>query len=181
MKRTVVMLLSIGLLVASLGAAEAGPKPLRSGTILGGSGLELAGQPWENPATERSGCQYALDCLAWLQSGCDPALAGHDPVVTASIVDVGALADGRTTRSLSITAPSVPPWGLWPGAVIQLWRSNCTEVKGAAWHSIGSDARCDWDPYPTAARCEAFRIPVGTKWMTVSGYVTTVRLSWTLR
>lgn len=59
--RVRVMLVSLGLIVGSapIWSAEssaAGPKPVRSGTIAGGIGLELAGgQPWGNPATERSG------------------------------------------------------------------------------------------------------------------------------
>lgn len=28
------------------------------------------------------GLKYGPDCLAWLQSGCNPALAEHDPVLT---------------------------------------------------------------------------------------------------
>jgi hypothetical protein len=149
--------------------------PLRSGTIVGGTGLRTGGgQPWENPAAQRSGCEYAAECLAWLQSGCNPALAGHDPVVNASIVDVSELADGESARSLQMVAPSVPPWGLWPGAVIQLWRQDCTEIPDEKRHGIGSDAAC-----PRYAGCR-FEIPTSAKWMTISGYVTTVQLSWTL-
>lgn len=183
--RVRVILVSLGLIISSaaIWSAEqsaAGPRPVRSGMIEGGTGLELAGgQPWENPAAERSGCQYAVDCLTWLQSGCNPALAGRDPALTASIVDVRKLADGRTRRSFQTVAPAIPPWGLWPGAVIQLWRQNCTEIHGAKRHTIGSDSKCDWHPYPSL-QCEAFRIPTGTRWMTVSGYATTVHLSWTL-
>ncbi len=180
MKRTAVLLVSIGLLAGSWAAAEAGPKPLRTGTIQGGTGLEMAGgQPWENPLLERSGCEYAVDCQAWLRSGCNPALAGVDPAVTASVVDVAGLADGRTPRTLRTTAPTVPPWGLWPGGVVQLWRADCTQLHDAKWHTIGSDSRCAWDPHPSL-RCKAFRIPTSARWMTITGYVTTVDLTWTL-
>lgn len=180
MKRVVVLLVSIGLLVASLGSVAAAPEPLRSGTIEGGNGVVTGGgPPWENPAIQRSGCEYAAECLAWLDSGCNPALAGHDPALTASIVDVGDLADGRTRRTFHTVAPHVPPWGLYPGAVIQLWRQDCTEIPDAKRHTIGSSSRCDWNPYPSV-RCEPFPIPTGTKWMTVSGYATTVHMSWSL-
>ena len=178
------VLVGVSLILGSvaLGNAEpsaAGPQPVRSGTILGGTGVELGGgQPWENPAAERSGCEYAVDCLAWLHSGCNPALAGHDPVLTASIVDVSDLADGRTRRSLRMTAPKIPPWGLWPGVVIQLWRQNCTEIHEAKRHTIGSDARCVWGG-SESVYCE-FRIPTAATWMTLSGYITTARLSWEL-
>lgn len=175
-----VMLVSLGLIVSSAAiwsaeSSAAGPKPLRSGTILGGTGLELSGGPWANPALKLFGCQYSLDCLAWLQSGCNPALAGRDPMLTASIVNVGNLADGRTRRSMHMVAPRIPPWGLWPGAVIQFWRQNCTQIRQANQPTIGYYTRCDG-----VARCTAFRIPTGARWMTVSGDATTVRLSWTL-
>ena len=159
-------------------AAES--QPLRSGTIVGGTGLEMAGgAPWENPAAERSGCQYAVDCLAWLESGCQPAVAAHEAELTASIVKVRGLADGRTRRFLEMAAPRVPPWGVYPGAVVQFWRSDCTEIQAAKRHTIGSDSLCGW--HDGVSRCKAFRIPAGTTWMTLSGYVTTARLDWTLR
>ena len=178
-----VRLITLGLLVGLAAASSAeitavGSKPVRSGMILGGAGLETAGgEP--NPALERSGCEYTVECQAWVQSGCNPALAGHDPVLTASIVDVGDLADGRTPRTLSMEFQRMPPWGLWPGVVIQLWRPDCTEIHGAKRHTIGSDSTCEWAQH-SVARCEPFRIPTGTKWMTLSGYVTTVDLSWAL-
>ena len=131
---------------------------------------------------QRSGCEYAAECLAWKQSGCNPALAGHNPVLTASIVDVGDLADGSTARSLLMVAPSIPPWGLYPGADIQFWQRDCTEIHDARRHSIGegSSATCDWPSgVHRGGRC-TFEIPTGAKWMTLSGYATTVQLAWTL-
>lgn len=155
----------------ALSPVRAEGAPLRSGTILSGTGLDFGGgEPWENPATERSGCQYAMDCLAWLHSGCNPALAGHDPALTASIVDVGDLADGRTRRSLHVSIPPFPRWPLWPGAVLQLWRQDCTEIHDP---SIGADSTCEWND------CQ-FLIPTRARWMTVSGLATTEQLSWTL-
>ena len=160
-----------------LSPARAEEPPLRSGTILGGTGVKTGGgDPWEPPAAQRSGCEHALECLAWLQSGCNPALTGHDPVLTASIVDVGDLADGRTSRGLNMVAPRVPPWGLFPGVVIQHWREDCSEIADAKVHTLGSDTPCRWDGH---SRCQ-FRIPADARWMTVSGYVTTARLDWTL-
>ena len=178
------LLLTIGFAMTTIlppAARAVGTKPVRSGTILGGVGVELAGgQPWENPAAERSGCEYAAECQAWLQSGCNPALAGVDPVLTASIVDVRDLADGRTSRSLDMVAPSVPPWGLFPGAVVQFWRNDCTEIDDAKLHTIGSDATCEQPRgVHQGSRC-TFHIPIGVRWMTLSGYATTVHLSWTL-
>ena len=148
-------------------------EPLRSGTIVGGAGLRTGGgDPWENPAIQRSGCEYAAECRAWHQSGCNPALAEHELVLTTSIVDVGDLADGPP-RTLQMVAPRIPPWGLWPGVVVQLWRQDCTEIVDEKRHTIGPDATCP----RYACRLE---IPTEAKWMTLSGYATTVQLSWTL-
>ena len=165
----------------ALSPALAARAALRSGTILGGAGVELAGgDPWEQRAAERSGCTYALDCLAWLRSGCSPALAGHDPVLTASIVDVSDLADGTTPRLLEMRAPSIPPWGLYPGVVIQFWRGDCTTIPGSKLHSIGEDATsCDGYVGGGFGSC-TFPIPAEAEWMTLSGYATMVGLSWTL-
>lgn len=156
-------------------------EPLRSGTIVGGTGVELAGgQPWENSAAERSGCEYAAECLAWLQGGCNPALAGVEPMLTASIVDVRDLSDGRTGRTLDMAAPSIPPWGLYPGVVVQFWQRDCTEIADTRRHSIGSASTCAYPRGVTrGGRC-TFHIPSGARWMTLSGYATTVNLSWTL-
>ena len=172
--------LATAIVLPSAARAES-TEPVRSGTILSGAGVELGGgQPWENPATERSGCEYAAECVAWLQSGCNPALAGVDPVLTASIVDVRDLADGRTSRSLDMVAPYIPPWGLYPGAVVQFWQKDCTEIDDTKRHSIGSDSTCEHPRGVTrGGRCR-FHIPTGARWMTVSGYATTVHLSWTL-
>ena len=176
MRRIVVLLVSIGLLVASLGSVAAEPEPLRSGTIEGGTGVNTVGEP---PGGNRWGCQYAVDCQAWLHSGCDPALAGHDPALAASIVDVGALADGRTRRSLSWQAPAK----VHPGVMLQFWRQDCTASSNAGWHSVDPDSStCESRPgWPDAnARCKPLLIPRGTKWMTVSAYWTTAHLTWTL-
>jgi hypothetical protein len=176
------LLVSVGLVAGSAAIwtanpSFAAPKPLRSGTIVGGSGVRIwTGQPSADGAIERTGCEYAVDCRSWLLSGCQPALAGRDPVLTASIVDVRSLANGRTRRFLEMTAPRVPPWGLWPGADIQFWRQDCTEI-GNGQRMIGTGLTCAGR---TAGRCVEFRIPKGARWMTLSAHATTARLSWTL-
>lgn len=147
-------------------STAAPPPPVRSGTIVGGTGVIFAGR---QPAGERWGCEYTAECRTWLQSGCNPALAGHDPVLTASIVNVRALADGRTPRSFRWRAPSL----VHPGAVIQFWRHNCTEISDAERHTH--------NPYRNkCGTCERFAIPRGATWMTVSGNWTTAHLTWTL-
>ena len=161
-------------------SARAGRAPLRSGTIVGGAGLETAGgDPWEQPATERSGCEYAAECFTWLQSGCDPALAGQEPALTASIVPVDDLADA-TPRELEMRTERIPPWGVYPGVVVQFWRDDCTEIPSAKRHTLGQDSTCDGYTGRGFVRC-TFPIPAGAKWMTLSGYVTTLHLSWTLK
>jgi hypothetical protein len=147
-------------------STAAARKAVRFGTIVGGTGVIFAG---EQPAGERWGCEYAAECRTWLQSSCNPALAGHNPVLTASIVDVGALADGRTPRSFRWRAPSL----VHPGAVIQFWRQNCTEIPGTERHTH--------NPYKNrCGTCAPFAIPRGATWMTVSGNWTTTHLTWTL-
>lgn len=155
---------------------------MRSGTIVGGGGVEFSDHDAraENPL-EHSGCQYAVDCQAWLNSGCNSALAGRDPVLTTSIVDVGNLA-GSTRRSLTMRAPTVPPWGLFPGAVIQFWRQDCTEIPHTKMHNVGEKTTTACRGFPLRGgpgRC-ALRIPAEATWMTLSGYATTVGLSWSL-
>jgi hypothetical protein len=170
--------------VCAIGAASSGVRavdqPTRFGTIAGGGGVEFydkeAGA--ENPL-EHSGCQHDAECLAWLGSGCNPALSGRDPVLTTSIVDVGDLADGAP-HVLSVRAPTIPPWGLYPGVVIQFWRRDCTEVQGAKLHSVGEKTTaCEGFPLRDSGSC-TFHIPGDATWMTLSGYATTVALSWSL-
>ena len=165
MKRLVVVLASLGLIV-SAAASSSAQQSVRSGTIASGTGVIVHGN---QPAGERWGCEYNVDCLAWLQSDCNPALGGRDFAVSASIVDVSALADGRTRRSFRWTSPSL----VHPGAVVQFWRENCTELP--------EEERHTWNPYTnTCGTCEPFRIPPGTKWMTVSANWTTATLAWIL-
>lgn len=147
-------------------STAAAPKPVHSGTIASGTGVIFAGQ---QPAGERWGCEYSAECQTWLQSSCNPALAGHDPALTASIVDVGALADGRTRRSFQWDASKM----VHPGAVIQFWRKSCTEIPNTEMHTH--------NPYKNrCGTCEPFRIPRDAKWMTVSANWTTTQLTWTL-
>src|SRR5687767_8808274 len=72
--------------------------PVRSGTILSGTG-ETPANPWVRGL---EGCVGAPACSTWLQSGCAPALAGANPTLHASIVDVTDLADDGTSRLLRV-------------------------------------------------------------------------------
>lgn len=119
------------------------------------------------------------DCLAWVHSGCNPALVRHDPALTAAIVEVSGLADGRTPRTLHMTAPTLPPWGVYPGVAIQFWRQGCTEIPDTKLHSLGSSSTCGGHVGGGYGSC-TFPIPAGTTWMTLSAYATTAHLSWSL-
>lgn len=156
--------------------AQAHGRPILSGTIA--SGIVTTG-----PALE---CGLQPDCLPWLQSGCDPALAGRDPAALTAIVNVAGLADGTTPRTLVIR-PSSPQGRILGGAFVQFWRRDCTEVRSATWHSL-YDCDPGGNPYrPLGSRppCEehrtrdaigqhldwvrtSFPIPRGVAWMTIS-------------
>lgn len=97
------------------------------------------------------GCEMAPDCRAWLASDCDPDLTGRDPAVGASIEDVSKLRS-RTRNWVVEHADGAAAW-----AEVELWRSDCTEIRGAGWGS----GRC--------ATC-TLHIPASAKWMTVTGY-----------
>ena len=150
-------------------------EPVRSGTILGW------GATW--PAMfngEARDCQWSEwdaggnpECLAWLESGCNPALAGREPAVTASIVDVADLADGTTRRAFQWRATSYPGWGVARGVVVQLWRSDCTEIRSSKWRSL------NWTEW-TNRTSTSFRIPRAATWMTVTTNDTAL-LKWSLR
>src|SRR5688500_13131207 len=84
-----VALVTVGLPGLARSASLAPSPPLRSGRIVGGP-----------DTTGSAPCGLAPDCVAWLQSGCNPALAGRDPALHTSIVDVSDLADGTTRRVL---------------------------------------------------------------------------------
>lgn len=155
------------------------PKPARSGTITGWGATWVA--MFNGEARD---CQWSEwiaganpECSAWLESGCNPALAGREPAVTASIVDVRNLADGRTPRVFAWRATaSSPGFGIGGGAVVQLWRKDCTEIhaskwRSALWHGTGNWQNRTWT---------RFTIPKSAGWMTVTTN-DTIELRWTLR
>lgn len=101
------------------------------------------------------------ECGLWLESGCDTALAGRDPAVTASIRDVSELSDGKTPRSFQWKG-GVPSTVGWGGVVIQMWTEDCAEIKEAKWRS--RESPCCW----RNARETTFAIPREARWMTVT-------------
>jgi hypothetical protein len=178
------------------GVARSSPAvgaPLRSGTIVGG------------PDTMGSApCGLVPECAAWLQSGCNPALAGRDPALHSSIVDVTELADGTTRRVFEYTKAV-----LWSGVFLQFWDDSCsqlgdclgvdTNVPGddPAWAGLDAPLGCRGAEMRESAlydsstwksgggealapsRFTTLEIPEGARWMTVGGSAA-VNVRWAL-
>lgn len=140
------------------------PKPVRSGRLVTGSG-------WLLDATF-GGCQTAPDCALWMQNDCDPSLAGRDPGVTASIVDLRGVAGTQRRFEFGPGEPWTPVWG---GAQVQFWNEDCTELRTMRWRSTNCDRDDGGICYDTR-----FRIPASARWMTVTGHQDDVGLAWTL-
>lgn len=151
MRRIISMAVLIALIVVPAHGAAAGGQPVRSGNIVTGYQSDhLLGEPGT--------CWTAPDCVAWLKAGCAPALAGRQPAVMASIVDVADLADGVTSWWFD----NDYGYTEYPGWVgIQLWRRDCTEIK----RSRGSGN-------------QFLTIPARAKWMTVTAAPSLPRLDW---
>lgn len=157
--------------------SSAQQEPARSGTIAGwgatwvamsnGEAKDCEWTDWNGPGNP--------ECLVWLRSGCNPALAGRNPAVTASIEDIAELADGTTPRDFDWRATSYPGWGMGGGVVVQLWREDCTEITDSKWHSA------DWHGpgQVTSRRSTTFAVPRDAAWMTVTTN-DTANLSWRL-
>lgn len=170
-------LVAVAALVVALPSTARAEPPLRSGSITGWgytffamfsgeardcqwSEWDLAGVRGVNP-----------ECRVWLDSGCDPAWAGRDPAISASIQDISDLADGRTSRAFGWS--NATPGGSG-GVVVQLWRADCTEIEDAEWRS--SQSPC----CRTNAKRTAFVIPRQAQWMTVTTN-DNHRVKWSLR
>ena len=157
--------------------SSARQEPVRSGTIAGwgatwvamsnGAAKDCEWSDWNGPGNP--------ECLAWLRSGCDPALAGRNPAVTASIENVADLADGTTPRKFDWRAFSYPGWSTGGGVMIQLWRKDCTEIRSSKWLSVEWNEANEWTNRPTTT----FRIPREAEWMTVTTN-DTANLEWEL-
>lgn len=116
--------------------------PVRSGTILGGYTVGLGPM----------GCIGFPDCAAWLASGCDARLAGREPAVHTSIVDVGDLAGSY--RILRRDHP-------WLANTIEFWSAGCVVIG-----SVPGNTR-------------DLSIPHDARWMTITASLQPVQ-DWTL-
>ena len=168
---------------AARSTSDATTPPLRQGTIVGGPDT-MGSMP----------CGIAPDCAAWLQSGCSPALAGVDPALFTSIVDVAALADGTTLRAFSYSKVA-----LWSGVTVQFWDGGCAALGDCMslppqvpahdswWFGLDEPFGCRGAEIAGARPVDAnrdsfttFAIPSGAAWMTVSGSAA-IHVRWTLR
>lgn len=168
------------LTTAASPSSAAAPKPVRSGTITGWGATwpaMFSGDAW---ACQSNGWSVGAnpECAVWLKSGCNPVLAGRNPAVTASIVDIKSLADGTTPRTFDWRAVRYPGFGAGGGVVVQLWRNDCTEIVSSRWRSLDRPHydNSSWTSRPSTT----FSIPPSTKWMTVTTN-DTADLTWTLR
>jgi hypothetical protein len=115
-------------------------------------------------------CELVADCLAWVASGCDPALATLEPAWQTSIDDVNDLA-GSDGRVFSYAADS-PAGFVGGGVVVQFWTRQCVELRYARWRA--------YVPYHTFRRTGVLSIPDSAVWMTVTGSEN-VNIAWRLR
>lgn len=175
MKR-LVALAAIAVMALGSPSSVRAEEPLRAGTITGW-GLtwpamfsgEVRNCQWDEVASPWGSLN--AECRVWLDSGCDAALAGRDPAVTASIEDVSDLADGATPRNFEWDA-AVDDGGV----VVQLWTGECTEIEGTEWRSLDRQGRCcSWIQHKSTT----FVMPPDATWMTVTTN-DTVMVEWTL-
>ena len=170
--RTTRIISLIAVLIALVGtSALSGPVradgPVRSGTILSGTGPSPANL-W---VRGMEGCVGAPTCAAWLQTGCDGALAGADPALHASIVDVAEVAD--TERRLDIQGGVGINWGR---VIVQFWTDGSENPMAVLWCKELFANESLWD---CAHGCTV-RIPPGAKFMTVSSSPDNTKVDWTL-
>lgn len=141
MRRMILVATLIALIPMPAQSASADNQPARSGTIVSGSFSGFGGG-------YPRGCEMTADCRAWLASGCDPALAGRDPALEASIEDVADLAHPATLWIFE-HAPGAAAY-----ATVEFWQQDCTEIGRT--RSEGGSV--------------FLGIPASARWMTVTGY-----------
>lgn len=161
LKRMCLIAAAVGSIAAATPVASAGAGPVRSGSVLGGP-IDTG------PGTS---CEIAAECAAWLATGCSPHMAGIDPAVQTSIVDVSDLAGRRTIRRFVVSPGSVAGESagvIIGGFVIQFWSSDCVEIRPQPPVRDWS-ARSYRAPYYWYIRNGSrFKIPAGAAWMTAA-------------
>jgi hypothetical protein len=147
--------------------ALSAPTPERSGTIIGGWYPGLA-----YLAPSPRGCRVTSECLVWWASGCSPELAGRNPGLHDSIVDVRGL--GRRARAYDFVVRRVGPTSAVPlpkgGLTVEMWTAECKALGEVGTYRGGSQGILDRD---------RFRIPTNAAWMTVASSDNT-KVEWAL-
>ncbi|HUR78930.1 MAG TPA: hypothetical protein VMZ22_13365 [Acidimicrobiales bacterium] len=171
-RKLVLVAVAAGLLAVAPVSPVRAATPVRSGSILGGTG--------ESPVTfgvrGMEGCVGAPGCSAWLQSGCRPALAGKNPTVHASIVNVETLAG--TDRLMTARG-----YGGGGSYIMQFWRpTTATQGSGGDWCVENFQGRLgSWECAPRYAFSPCrLRIPSNAKWMTITASPDHLKLNWKL-
>jgi hypothetical protein len=188
-------IVAVAAMTMTAAPSPAAPKPARSGTITGWGVLWPATVVGSSTFSATAlDCDGNPECAAWLESGCSPALAGRDPAVTASIVDITALADQARSRAFAWRAgdrADLPEAAravrrlLWSdeshllphrgGVVVQLWDDDCQEID--RWYSLyGRDGATGRALHRMGTMLS---IPSAAAWMTVTTN-DTADLRWTL-
>ena len=132
----------IGLTILMTSVPAIAEEPVRSGTIIGGYNLATV-----NPSPR---CSTTPDCEQWLDNRCDPELAGRDPALFTSNVDVRRLAG--TKRRIEVF-DVVPPYGGGLGSSYEFWTARCTSAG-----ALGEVPRSG----------KRLIVPRAAKWMTVT-------------
>jgi hypothetical protein len=162
MFRKFFLAVAVVVLVGGVLATPSEAGRVRSGTIIGGWYPFAVVLAPGGPAS----CDWNVECIAWLESGCNEALVGRDPSLHASIVDVHRLAHSPSRLRLFRVRAEAPRI-LWGGVAVEFWNRWCSEVK----------------PYPSIPEVSGgqtfFSIPRGAVWMTVSS-VDTTTFTWEL-
>jgi hypothetical protein len=141
---------------------------LRSGRII--TAVAPSSQWDVDESNLLDGCMAAPECVAWRLSGCSPSLAGRNPGIHASIVDVADLADGTTVRGFGFASDGpVLDWG-W--VTVEFGSADCLP--------IGARRRLDSSRCWAAGCSRGVVIPENARWMTITSRQDNINIVWTL-
>lgn len=162
------------LLLAMPSSVRAGD-PLRSGTIVSGTGATGGSPGWG-----MDGCVGAPTCWAWYMSACDSRLAGQDPATMSSIVDIEEVVDANPDRILEVRDGVGLNWGQFR---VQFWTETGHPGGQGACREILEGRLTSWDCQRSRnysqTRCE-LRIPYYAHWMTITSSPDNTNIHWTL-
>lgn len=159
----------------ALPSAVRADEPVRSGTILSGTG-ETPVSFWVRGA---EGCVSTPACTAWLQSGCSPALASPDPAAQAAIVDIEEVVDTNPDRVLEVRAGIGVNLGDF---LVQFWTGSGPVGTWNFCAEIFEGRKTSWECRRAGFvdRTCTLQIPYWAKWMTITSSPDNTDLDWTL-